>query len=101
MLNREARNTIMSKEWWEESSQEFAKGSSSKPSEQGKLVNLGQHSAVFDDASGALTLFGTESRLMLSPDETYNLFVWLNDNYRDRLYQQAHQEFNEQGESEA
>jgi hypothetical protein len=82
----------MSKEWLEESSQEFAKGSRAKPSEQGKLVNLGQHSAVFDEASGALTLFEMGSSMKLSPDEAYNLFVWLNDNYRDRFYQREQEE---------
>ncbi|HYX51375.1 MAG TPA: hypothetical protein VE843_16635 [Ktedonobacteraceae bacterium] len=76
----------MTKEWWEESSQEFAKGFSEKPAQQGKAVNLGQHTAVFDEASGTLTLVETGSSMKLSPEEVYNLLLWLNDNYRERLH---------------
>lgn len=76
----------MSKEWSDESSQEFAKDFSEKPPQQGKAVNLGQHTAVFDEASGVLTLFETGSSMKLSPEEAYNLLIWLNDNYRERLH---------------
>jgi hypothetical protein len=90
MSQEKARQT-MSKEWYEESSQEFAKGSSEKPTQQGNTANLGQHTAVFDEASGALTLFEAGSSMKLSPDEVYHLLVWLNDNYRERLHTLAGQ----------
>jgi hypothetical protein len=41
---------------------------------------------VAEPYHGALTLFEVGSSMKLSPDETYNLLVWLNDNYHDRLH---------------
>ncbi|HLI06241.1 MAG TPA: hypothetical protein VKV40_06725 [Ktedonobacteraceae bacterium] len=86
----------MSKERHEEAAQGFAQGASEKPAQPGKAVNLGQHTAVLDEASGTLTLFEAGTSMKLSADEAYHLLAWLNDNYRDRLStlaghtQQAH-----------
>ena len=53
-------------------------------------INLGNHTAVLDEQSGVLTLSGPAQNMRLSADETYNLLVWLNDNYRDTLRTFAH-----------
>ena len=48
-------------------------------------INLGNHTAELDEQSGVLTFYDTAQRMSLSANETYNLLVWLNDNYRDTL----------------
>ena len=53
--------------------------------------NLGQHRADFDEEQGSLTLYDDRSLMTLSPDETYQLLMWLSDNYRERLQQLAEQ----------
>lgn len=49
--------------------------------------NLGQHHADFDEQNGSLTIYDEKSLMKLSADETYQLLVWLSDNYRDQLQQ--------------
>jgi hypothetical protein len=48
-------------------------------------INLGYHTAELDEQSGVLTFYDTAQRMSLSAHETYNLLVWLNDNYHDTL----------------
>ena len=48
-------------------------------------MNLGNHTAALDEQTGVLTLYDMSQRMRLSANETYNLLVWLNDNYRDAL----------------
>jgi hypothetical protein len=48
-------------------------------------MNLGNHTAELDEQTGVLTLYGMGQRMRLSAHETYNLLVWLSDNYRDTL----------------
>jgi hypothetical protein len=49
-------------------------------------VILGQYRADFDDEISSLTLYDEKTLMKLSPDETYRLLIWLNDNYRDKLH---------------
>ncbi len=76
------------KQWFEESPEEFADGFTE---EKTHGVNLGGHRAMFSDATGKLTIMGDLQSIVLSADETYNLLVWLHDNFRDKLYQQTHE----------
>ena len=55
-------------------------------------INLGDHTAELDEQNGVLTLYATGQRMQLSADETYNLLVWLNDNYREALRTLTHPE---------
>lgn len=48
-------------------------------------MNLGNYTAELDEQTGVLTLSGIGQRMRLSANETYNLLVWLSDNYRDAL----------------
>lgn len=48
-------------------------------------MNLGNYTAELDEQTGVLTLYGMGQRMRLSANETYNLLVWLSDNYRDTL----------------
>jgi hypothetical protein len=57
---------------------------------QENTVDLGQHRANFDEASGKLSIEDGQERVHLSEDEAYRLLVWLNDHYRDRLYEKMH-----------
>jgi hypothetical protein len=59
-------------------------------SDQENTVDLGQHRASFDEASGKLSIEDGQERVHLSEDETYRLLVWLNDLHHDRLYEKFH-----------
>ncbi len=79
--------------WWEESPQEFADGFTE---EKTHGVNLGQHRAMFSEATGKLTILSELSSIVLSADETYRLLIWLHDNFRDGLYEKTHTAESEQ-----
>lgn len=79
----------MSKDWWQESSKEFAVGFSESPAQQGKTINLGEHQAFFEKTTDKLSLFDEKQMIRLSADEAYRLLIWLQAHYSDRLSQQA------------
>lgn len=53
-------------------------------------INLGQHIASIDEATGELSISDKDTTTKLSPGESYNLLTWLHDYHRDRLYQKMH-----------
>lgn len=58
-------------------------------SNQENIIDLGEHQASFDKATGKLSIYDEKQMIHLSADEAYHLLIWMQDHYSDRLYQQA------------
>jgi hypothetical protein len=60
-----------------------------KAKEKDDIYNLGYHTVELNKL-GTLVLSEPGSRIALSAEEAYNLFMWLDDNHRVTLYKLTH-----------
>jgi hypothetical protein len=52
-------------------------------------ITLGQHHAHLEE-DGNLTIFDDRHTMRLSPDEAYNLLIWLHAFHQERLHEILH-----------